>query len=112
MKHKDKHKELIAAEGDNNNASVPMFNQQAFLQRIKDKRTNRNRRRITSQALSLASKLTTTKDAVLASKLSGAMSLLAIAAGFADDSLVERMIKASNRISGGGNENEQNNEDG
>ena len=65
-------------------------------------RTDRNRRRLASQTLSLASQLAELDDVESMCKVSCALSILAVASGFQDDQLTERLIKAANRLIGGG----------
>jgi hypothetical protein len=97
-------KYYLKAEGEDESNSTSSFrlNQQQFLARVKQKKCDRNRRRICSQTLSLASQLNETTDPIEASKLSGALAVLAVASGFQDDALAERLIKAANRLTGGG----------
>ena len=52
--------------------------------------------------MSLVSQLSETDDIKFMCKVSCALSTLAIASGFQDDQLTERLIKAANRLIGGG----------
>ena len=89
-------------DNDNNNKDTKIVSAKTVEESDRISRTDRNRRRLASQTLSLASQLAELDDVESMCKVSCALSILAVASGFQDDQLTERLIKAANRLIGGG----------
>ena len=87
---------------DNDNKDTKIVSAKTVEESDRISRTDRNRRRLASQTLSLASQLAELDDVESMCKVSCALSILAVASGFQDDQLTERLIKAANRLIGGG----------